>query len=89
MSVAGYALAEYIVAIALSYALIVITGFSEYIADYAKEKEWWRSVGIYSVLLVAGILLYSFEVRIGLVWMINGMLIMRCVTNVVAVIERW
>jgi hypothetical protein len=86
VSVGGYVLAEYIVAIALSYALFFLTGFSEYIIDYARDKEWWKSVGIYSGLVFAGMLLYTFDVRIGVVWMVNGMLIMRLAVNVVNIV---
>lgn len=88
VATAGYALAEYIIVIALSYALVFVTGFSEYIKDYAQSTVWWRSLVIYSVLLVGGMLLYSFDVRIGVVWMMNGLLLMRLGCNVVEIFVR-
>jgi len=86
VSTAGYALAEYILVIALSYALVLLTWFSEYIVDYARDKEWWRSVGLYTGLVFGGMLLYSFDVRIGVVWMVNGLLLMRFGVNIVNIV---
>jgi len=86
VSVAGYALAEYLLMIGLSYALVLLTGFSEYIKDYAQSTVWWRSLVIYSGLVIGGMLLYSFDVRIGVVWMVNGVLLMRFATNVVNIV---
>jgi len=88
VTVSGYLLAEYLLAIGLSYVLVFIVGFSEYIKDYAKGTVWWRSLLVYLVLLVGGMLLYSFDIRIGVVWMMNGMLLMRLGSNVVEIFVR-
>lgn len=86
VSVAGYALAEYLLVIVLSYGLILVVWLSEYIRDYMLDRSWWRSVVIYTVLLLAGILVYSFDIRFGVVWMFNGMLLMRLGTNIANIV---
>lgn len=74
VSVSGYLISELIIYIAASYVLIGMCLFVRILGDMYYERKLWKTLIVGVVVLVAVLLFYDGEVRIGTVMFINGFL---------------